>query len=152
MGGYSMTRKEVNNLPPAVLDFGYPVQVFDNFYIGPKTTKDLNGAEMFNHSCGPNAGVKGQVVLVARRNINPGEEICFDYETTDTVDLKFDCECGAKDCRKKIDGSSWKKKNSKEKIADIYHGIYRKKLKTVTKSINSWLSVCWNAENYKISL
>ncbi len=104
-----MSREEVSKLPKEILDFGYPVQIYDGFYLGPKSMEDLDGSEMFNHSCSPNAGVRGQNVLVARRHILFGEEICFDYETTDTEDMYFECKCKSSNCRGMIDGNSWKK-------------------------------------------
>ncbi len=107
-GGFAMTRKEVQNLPKEVLTYEYPVQIYPGFWIGPKKKSELDDCEMFNHSCDANAGVKGQIVLVARRNIKKGEEICFNYQTTDTQDLHFVCKCGAKNCRRKIDGQAWK--------------------------------------------
>ncbi|MHB8630096.1 MAG: SET domain-containing protein-lysine N-methyltransferase [Aggregatilineales bacterium] len=69
---------------------------------------------MINHSCDPNAGVKGQNVLVARRDIAPGEEICFDYETTDTQGMNFVCRCGSPKCRKRIRGQAWKNRQFQE--------------------------------------
>jgi len=132
-GGYSMSTKEVEELPKKVLDFGYPVQVLDNFYIGPKKTSELDDAEMFNHSCDPNAGVKGQIVLVARKNIESGEEICFDYETTDTIELEFNCECGSKNCRGKIDGSSWKNPEFQRKNRDYFSWYILEKIKRLKK-------------------
>lgn len=87
---------------------GYPIQIYEGFYLGPKTSEDIDDSEMFNHSCSPNAGVKGSNILVARCDILVGEEICFDYETTDLQDLEFKCECQSNNCRKYINGSSWK--------------------------------------------
>lgn len=102
-----MNREEVANLPKEILDFDYPVQIYEGFYLGPRSKGDLDGSEMFNHSCEPNAGVKGQNILVARQRIGTGEEICFDYETTDTEGMYFECRCFNKNCRNTIDGSSW---------------------------------------------
>ncbi len=107
-GGYILTAKEVDSTPKKFLDLGYPVQVYKGFFLGPKNEKDIDEAEMFNHSCDSNAGVKGQNILAARRNIKADEEVCFDYETTDSEGLKFICQCGLKKCRKKITGKSWK--------------------------------------------
>lgn len=54
-----------------------------------------------NHSCNPNAGIKGAVTLKALRNIKSGEEITFDYATTeDDVYWQMKCGCGSKNCRK----------------------------------------------------
>lgn len=89
----------------------HPLMVADGFYIGPSdATNAPEAADYFNHSCDPNAGVKGQIVLIARRAIAAGEEICFDYETTEregSVGMGFDCHCGTSACRGHIEGLSW---------------------------------------------
>ncbi len=108
-GGYIMTIDEYRGAPLVKLNFDYTLQVFENFSIGPKAKEDLDDCEMFNHSCDANAGVRGQILLVARRDIKKGEEICFDYETTDSQDLNFTCKCGSANCRGTIDGKSWMK-------------------------------------------
>ena len=56
-----------------------------------------------NHSCDPNAGLVDDTCVVAIRQINPGEEICFDYSTTMLERLwELDCFCASPKCRKKI--------------------------------------------------
>lgn len=95
-------------MPKEILDYDYPVQIFDGLYLGPKKAEDLDDSEMFNHSCNPNAGVKGQNILVGRKDIKAGEEICFDYETTDFQGLNIICKCDSKNCRGEITGSSWR--------------------------------------------
>jgi len=47
-------------------------------------------------------------VLVARRRIEAGEELTFDYDTTETSTVPFTCRCGTPGCRGVIDGSRWK--------------------------------------------
>ncbi len=66
-------------------------------------------AELFNHSCDPNIGIRGQIVLLARKVILPDEEICFDYDTTEvnTPEPHFVCQCGAPWCRGLIHGKGW---------------------------------------------
>ena len=53
-----------------------------------------------NHSCDPNTWWDGNDRLVARRDISKGEEVTYDYSTSD-VDLVFTmkCNCGADNCR-----------------------------------------------------
>jgi hypothetical protein len=69
-------------------------------------------AESFiNHSCDPNAEVSwtGDIAtLVAIRNIDPGEEITFDYGTVipSGDNFTFSCSCGAVNCRKMIRAES----------------------------------------------
>ncbi|MBI4257191.1 SET domain-containing protein [Candidatus Uhrbacteria bacterium] len=56
-----------------------------------------------NHSCDPNAGVNRDLQLVALRNIQPGEEICYDYSTTMGDGLwEISCHCGSTNCRNRI--------------------------------------------------
>ena len=48
--------------------------------------------DMINHSCEPNCGLLGQMLLVAMRDIARGEELCFDYATCDASDYdEFRC-------------------------------------------------------------
>ncbi|MFN7693002.1 MAG: SET domain-containing protein [Burkholderiales bacterium] len=70
-----------------------------------------NSARWINHACapsGPNceaAEVKGRVFIHALRDIEPGEELFYDYHLTIderlTPKLKRDyaCRCGAASCR-----------------------------------------------------
>jgi hypothetical protein len=61
-----------------------------------------NTARYINHSCKPNAvpyGVKGKIKIYARRTIQPGEEITYDYgkEYFDEFLAPIGCKCEA--CR-----------------------------------------------------
>lgn len=55
------------------------LQIHDDFVLGPKLYDEIEEADFFNHSCDPNAGFRGQMFLVAMRNIVAGEQVCFDY-------------------------------------------------------------------------
>jgi hypothetical protein len=63
-----------------------------------------------NHSCDPNSWLVGQISLFSRREIEPGEEICFDYATclgvSDPAD-EFDCSCGSPQCRHRVTANDW---------------------------------------------
>ncbi|HUS11047.1 MAG TPA: SET domain-containing protein-lysine N-methyltransferase [Pyrinomonadaceae bacterium] len=63
-----------------------------------------NATHYINHSCEPNAFMKvlyGHVLFIALRDIEPGEEITIDYQSTLHSDKKR-CICGAPSCRKTI--------------------------------------------------
>jgi len=82
------------------------IQIEEDHYL---VTANEGPADWVNHSCNPNAGLVGQVVLVAMRDIRAGEEICFDYATSDGSPYdEFDCHCGAKTCRHHVTGDDWK--------------------------------------------
>lgn len=59
------------------------------------------GDERFmNHSCDPNTWWADDNTMVARRDILPGEELTYDYATTDiTIPFVMTCHCGATNCR-----------------------------------------------------
>ena len=67
-----------------------------------------NDARFFNHSCDPNCTseiVRRRVYLKTLREIQPGEELVYDYEipnegeTEETALAKYPCHCGADNCR-----------------------------------------------------
>jgi len=65
--------------------------------------------DMLNHSCEPNCGLAGSQLLVAMRDIEPGEELSFDYAMCDASDYdEFRCLCGAATCREVVSGSDWR--------------------------------------------
>src|SRR6266403_4325535 len=60
-----------------------------------------NGTHYINHSCEPNAYMQilyRHILFIALRDIQPGEEITIDYETT-LHSNKKKCTCRAPSCR-----------------------------------------------------
>src|SRR5262249_29888120 len=55
----------------------------------------------FNHSCEPKVGfITGEPLLYALRDIEPGEELCWDYSTSISwPGWSLECLCGARGCR-----------------------------------------------------
>lgn len=94
------------------VDFRYPIQVGEGLWLGPRSESELDDAEYFNHSCDPNAGIRGQILLVAMRRIEPGEQITFDYAMTESEGMEEEaamrCNCGSERCRKVITSDDWK--------------------------------------------
>lgn len=73
----------------------YPLQLGRWVYL------DLDvRSRVVNHSCVPNAGLRSDRILVALRDINAGEEICYDYSTTMSERRwTMECACGESRCR-----------------------------------------------------
>jgi SET domain-containing protein len=64
-----------------------------------------SGAEIINHSCEPNLVsrvMKGHVLYMSLREIQPGEELTVDYNFSKN-DPRTPCSCGAKKCRGTIE-------------------------------------------------
>lgn len=132
-GGEILTRREVKHLPERFQH--YAMQVEEEFFLAGIGEDDTN---YFNHSCSPNAGLSGQLVLIAMRGIAQDEEICFDYAMTDGSDYdEFQCECGAPNCRKIVRGTDWQNPELQERyrgyfIPYLQRRIERKREKTKT--------------------
>lgn len=87
----------------------------DFLYINADECIDLDILpKMANHSCNPNSYIKGEIQLIAMRDIQKGEEITFDYSTTMDYDHErikkagiapwtCKCNCRSPNCRGIID-------------------------------------------------
>ena len=103
-GGYVTTGAMLERLPAERVTRS--IQVDDDLYLVSAETPEPG--DMLNHSCEPSCGLMGGTVLVARRDIEPGEELTFDYATCDTSDYdEFSCACGASTCRGTVTGRDW---------------------------------------------
>jgi uncharacterized protein len=97
------------------------IQITKDLFIGPRTEEEREGSMIFsNHSCEPNIGVQGQIIFVAMREIDAGEELTHDWAMTDDDTYEMDCNCGAKSCRKVITGQDWRREELQEK----YRGFF----------------------------
>lgn len=87
----------------------HSVQVEENLYLLSYPEDALDLGDYYNHSCDPNAGLDGQICLIAMRDIAVDEEVCFDYAMSDSSDYdEFECHCGSPNCRKRVTGNDWK--------------------------------------------
>jgi SET domain-containing protein len=92
------------------------IQIADDLFIGPLNENEREGSMIFsNHSCEPNIGVQGQIVVVALREIEAGEELTHDWATTDDDDYEMECKCGSANCRKVITGKDWQRLDLQKK-------------------------------------
>lgn len=78
----------------------FSLQIGEDLHLEVPSIDDLDPApdnhpwRYLNHSCEPNAVLKGRS-LVALKAIAPGEEVTFDYNTTEyEMSAPFACHCG----------------------------------------------------------
>lgn len=83
----------------------YSIQVGEHEHVDlPEVVDPARSAQEYpwqfmNHSCDPNARLVGRA-FIAVRPIEIGDEITFDYNTTEyDMASPFDCRCGATGCR-----------------------------------------------------
>jgi hypothetical protein len=102
------------------------IQFEDDLFLVPNP---IGEGDYFNHSCNPNAGFSGQIGLVAMRDIQPGEEVCFDYAMSDSVPYdEFDCRCGQPNCRRQISGNDWKQAELQKRYAGFFAPHIQRKI------------------------
>lgn len=113
-GGYIF---DVATLPDVEKRLGpAEIPVADGFCIGPLTESERDGGMIFsNHSCHPTIGIQGQIVFIALRDIQPGEELTHDWATTDDDTYEMPCNCGAQHCRGIITGQDWRRQDLQAK-------------------------------------
>lgn len=86
----------------------HAIQVDEDLYL--VSAPPLDPADYVNHSCEPNCGIVGSLLVVAMRDIEVGEEVCFDYAMSDTDPYdEFLCACGTPSCRGLVTGSDWQR-------------------------------------------
>ena len=122
-GGKVMLIDEMLEIPVEMQRF--TMQIEDRFVLGPAGTVPED-TDFFNHSCDPNSGFKGQVFLVAMRDIGAGEEVTFDYAMTVAESIgshmvfSMECGCDSDLCRKKITEQDW----MLPELQDRYRGYF----------------------------
>ncbi len=105
--GQIVTRADMNRINVEVGDLA--LQIDDDFYLSPTSPDEIDYMSVFiNHSCDPNIGFKGQIVYVAMRDIEVGEELCHDYSMERSDDYFLECHCSSPLCRHQVTGDDWK--------------------------------------------
>ena len=105
------------------------IPVADGFFIGPLNELEREGAMIFtNHSCDPNIGVQGQIVFVAMREIEAGEELTHDWATTDADTYQMTCNCWTVNCRGIITGQDWRRRDLQERYRGYMSWYLQRKI------------------------
>jgi len=139
MGGYILTIDDENSLSGVVAD--KPIEISNNFSIGPRKPSDLPlmPQHYVNHSCNPNTGFKGQLFMVAMKNIKKSEEIVYDYamvmnsnEKSNSY-FKIACLCGSKKCRGFVAEDDWKRPELQKKYDGYFQYFLQEKINKIKK-------------------
>jgi len=123
-GGAACTYERLMALPEDLRSLS--LQVEDELFLVPGQIGD---GDYVNHSCNPNAGLSGQICVVAMRDIAAGEEVHFDYAMCDSLPYDvFDCECGEPNCRGRVTGSDWRIRELHERYAGYFSPYLQKRI------------------------
>jgi hypothetical protein len=83
-GGHIVTTAALQSLPERLQNS--EIQIADGFHLAALQEDEYEPVMLFiNHSCEPNVGFAGNIVLVAMRDISPGEELTTDYASSTTT-------------------------------------------------------------------
>lgn len=116
-GGAVVDRAGLNALDDEVRV--HALQIDEDLFIA--SFPPFDDADYVNHSCEPNCGIVGSVLLVTMRDVAANEELCFDYAMTDIDDYdEFECWCCTRSCRRVVSGADWKDPELRER----YRGWY----------------------------
>jgi len=107
-----VTIEQLNDWPKPRRDWflNYAYQVSDDVWTGPLDMDEVDqDASVFhNHSCDPNTWFDNDFCMTARRDIQKGEELTYDYATSDVLFSDFECRCRSAHCRGIVGGEDYK--------------------------------------------
>ena len=97
--------EELDDLPDNIRH--HTAQVEEGLYLASLSANEP--PDYINHSCEPNAGLDGQITIIAMYAIQPGDEVTIDYAMCDgSAYDEFDCACGSSQCRGRVTGNDWR--------------------------------------------
>jgi hypothetical protein len=122
-GGRIVTSEQLRSMPERLQDSD--VQITDDLHLVALTEVML----FINHSCEPNVGFAGNVVLVAMCDIDAGEELTTDYAMFDDYEGSMDCTCGRPACRRRVDGRDWQRPDLQERYRGYFSWYLDRKMR-----------------------
>ncbi len=93
-------------------------------------------ANFINHSCSPNAGLKGQIMLVAMREIKANEEVTFDYAmclypSPGVPRYEMKCCCSSKKCRGTVTEDDWQRPELRHRYKGYFSWYIQEKIEKI---------------------
>jgi uncharacterized protein len=126
-GGHIVDTATLDSLPEVLRNTD--VQIADGFYLAALNEDEYEPVMLFiNHSCEPNVGFAGNIVLVAMRDISPNEELTTDYALFDDYDGTMECRCGAGSCRGAIGGRDWQRPDLQRRYGTYFSSYLQRKI------------------------
>jgi uncharacterized protein len=105
------------------------IQIDHDLFIAPVRQEERELSMLYlNHSCNANLGMRGEITLVAMRDIRAGEEVTHDWAMTDDDDYSVECKCGASNCRKILTGKDWQRPELQRRCAGYFSAYLARKI------------------------
>jgi hypothetical protein len=129
--GRIIAADELDELPDDIRH--HTVQVEEGLYLASLAPDEP--PDYINHSCEPNAGLDGQVAIVAMQQILPGEEVTIDYAMCDGSPYdEFECECGTASCRGHVTGEDWRNPMLWERYGEHFSPYLKRRIEALKRA------------------
>jgi hypothetical protein len=137
-GGHILNGPAVAGLPDAIRDSAFPIAA-DRF-LAALTRDEYDGVMMrVNHSCEPNVGMGGNVLLVSMREIAAGEELTIDYALfLGDPGFAMECRCGTAACRGVVRGTDWMRTDLRERYRGWFSWWLQRKITQAQDDPSRW--------------
>jgi uncharacterized protein len=130
-GGHIIDTATLRSLPAALQEA--EIQIADGFHLAALDEDEYEPVMLFvNHSCQPNVGFAGNVVLVAMRAISPGEELTTDYALFDDNGGSMTCQCGTASCRGTIGGRDWQRPELQRRYGPYFSSYLQRRFQPLS--------------------
>lgn len=137
-GGHIVRTATLRSLPERLQNSD--VQITDDLHLVALRDDEYESVMLFlNHSCEPNVGFGGNVVLVAMRDIQAGEELTTDYAMFDDYEGSMECHCGRSMCRRRIDGRDWQRPDLQRRYRGYFSWYLERRIRERPGAGESWL-------------
>ena len=124
-GGAVTTRDVFDTLPDDRRSRS--IQIDEDLFL--VTSETPEPGDMVNHSCEPSCGLMGANLVVAMRDLEPGDEVSFDYAMCDGSDYdEFACQCDAPNCRGLVTGADWLKPDLQQRYAGWFSSYLARRI------------------------
>lgn len=135
VGGIVMTDEEFSTFQATYRNYN-AIQIDDHLHLveDPEVTRTLEGS--MNHSCDSTTWMGDEATLVARSDIEPGEEATVDYALFTTQSnwmLDTRCRCGSPYCRRIITGDDWRREDVQERYRNHLSPFINRRIKRLMK-------------------
>ena len=126
-GGHIVTTPQLRELPDPLPNS--EIQIADGMHLVALSQQEYESVMLFiNHSCEPNVGFAGNVVLVAMRDVAAGDELTTDYALFDDYDGQMTCRCNTTQCRRVIDGRDWRRADLQQRYRGYFSWYLQRKI------------------------
>lgn len=143
MTGKIYSKAEVEELWKDDLDWfwHWAYRCGEDKFLGPLTKECPNREATYyqNHSCEPTTWWEDEITLTALRDIEAGEEITFDYATSESNEDELGlckCLCGSASCRGQLKGDDYLRPEIIERYGDHFQPYLRERIRKIKATEN----------------